>query len=297
MAGVLRLCQLVDNLEDWRRLSVSLDEVARPLRLEVENGIYHVTSRGNERKAIYRDNADRERFLEVLGQTVERFAWGCLSYCLMDNHYHLLIRTPQPTLSRGVRDLNGIYAQWFNRRHGRDGHLFQGRFRAILVETDEHLLAAVAYIVRNPLRAGLRTSPRDWRWSSHLAAVGEQPPWFLAVDELVSYFGSDKASARKQYCELTERHELGDSSAIHEGVIAGSDEFVQLHLAGAKATPEIPAAHVRPPRPQLEEIFVGVITVEAIATAYEHGYSMPAIARHLGLHPSTVSRRRAQIKT
>ena len=129
--------------------------MARPPRLQVADGIYHLTARGNERRALYRDAADRERFLEILAETLERCNWHCLSYCLMSNHYHLLVRTLEPTLSRGMRDLNGMYAQCCNRRHGRDGHLMQGRYRALLIGSEEHLLAAVAYIVRDPCgRAG-----------------------------------------------------------------------------------------------------------------------------------------------
>ncbi|MGH3109503.1 MAG: REP-associated tyrosine transposase [Gaiellaceae bacterium] len=170
--------------------------MARPLRLEVEDGIYHLTARGNERKAIYRDDGDRGRFLEILAGALERFDWRCLAYCLMTNHYHLLVRTPKPNLARGMRDLNGIYAQAFNRRYGRDGHLFQGRYRAVLIESDEHLLTALAYVVRNPVRAGLCSNPREWRWSSHRAALGERPPGILAIEELLRHFAPVRVSAR-----------------------------------------------------------------------------------------------------
>lgn len=121
--------------------TATVETIARAPRIEVENGIYHVVARGNERKAIYRDAADRERFLEILCLTVERYGWLALAYCLMGNHYHLLVETPRANLAKGMRQLNGVYAQSFNRRHGRDGHLFQGRYGARLVQADEHLLA------------------------------------------------------------------------------------------------------------------------------------------------------------
>ena len=271
--------------------------MARPLRLQVADGIYHLTARGNERRSIYRDAADRQRFLEILEEALERFAWRCLSYCLMSNHYHLLVRTAQPNLSRGMRDLNGVYAQAFNRRHGRDGHLFQGRYRAILIESDEHLLAAVSYVVRNPVRAGLCATPGEWRWSSHQAVVGQRPPSFLALDELLSYFAPTRERARELYRALTNE----DRDSHCEGVIEGGDDFVRLQLAGVDGSSEIPRAHLRAPRPALEEILRPPVDTEAVAAAYECGYTMPAIAQHLGLHPSTVSRRlsrhRAQIKT
>lgn len=274
--------------------------MARPLRLEVENGIYHVTARGNERKAVYRDSTDRERFLEVLTRTLERFRWSCLAYCLMTNHYHLLVRTPQPNLARGMRDLNGVYAQAFNRRYGRCGHLFQGRYRAVLIESDEHLLTAVAYIVRNPVRAVMCSSPEEWRWSSHAAALGVRPPGMLDLEELWTCLAPTRARARALYRELIE-DEAPDEIVSYEGrVLDGGEAFARRHLAGLERDPEIPSAHLRLPRPPLAQV-LSAPTSEAMAAAYEHGYTMPAIARQLGLHPSTVSRKlsqhRAQIKT
>lgn len=134
--------------------------MARPPRLEIANGIYHVVARGNERAAIFWDDTDRGRFLELLAHVVHRYQWRVLAYCLMGNHYHLLVQTPEPNFARGMRQLNGVYAQRFNRRHGRVGHLLQGRYGARLVQEDGHLLAAVRYIVRNPVRAGLAGAPR-----------------------------------------------------------------------------------------------------------------------------------------
>jgi REP element-mobilizing transposase RayT len=275
--------------------------VARPLRLQVADGIYHVTARGNERKSIYRDATDRQRCLEILAAAHERFRWRCLSYCLMSNHYHLLVRTLEPNLSRGMRDLNGVYAQFFNRRHERVGHLFQGRYRAILIEGDEHLLAVVAYIVRNPVRAGMCETLGEWPWSSHGAALGDRPPGLLALGELLGYFAPKPESARERYRELTESTAWDDPAARSDGVVVGSDEFVRRQLRGVDPCTEIPARHRRPPAPPLPDIFSDCDGSDAIARAYEHGYTMPAIARHLGLHPSTVSRRlarrSAQIKT
>lgn len=274
--------------------------MSRPLRLQVADGLYHVTARGNERRELYRDAVDRRRFLEILAETLERFRWCCLGYCLMSNHYHLLVRTLEPNLSRGMRDLNGVYAQCFNRRYGRDGHLFQGRYRALLIGSEEHLLACVAYIVRNPVQAGLCERPGDWAWSSHRAVLGQCPPGLVALGELLSHFDRDRVSARARYRELTE-DERFEVAAVHEGVIAGSEDFARQQLAGVERSPEIPAAHLRPPRPSLAQVLAGRHDDEALATAYGYGYTMPAIAQHLELHPSTVSRRlsrhHAQIKT
>jgi REP element-mobilizing transposase RayT len=121
--------------------------MARPLRIEFAGALYHVTARGNAREDVYGDDADRQQFLTLLQNTVKRYDWHCHAYCLMDNHYHLLIETSSPTLSKGMKYLNGTYTQYFNWQHQRVGHVFQGRFRAILVQKDTYLLALTRYIV------------------------------------------------------------------------------------------------------------------------------------------------------
>jgi putative transposase len=129
--------------------------MTRPLRVEFPGAVYHVTSRGDGREAIYVDDTDRDCFLAVVGQVLDRFAWRCHAYCLMGNHYHLLIETPEANLARGMRQLNGVYTQRFNRQHGRVGHVFQGRYKAIVVQKDKHLLELCRYVVLNPVRAGV----------------------------------------------------------------------------------------------------------------------------------------------
>lgn len=129
--------------------------MARPLRIEFTGALYHVTSRGDRREAIYEDDTDRIRFLEVLGQVAADFNWVVHAYCLMTNHYHLVVETPDGNLSKGMRQLNGVYTQYSNRRHRRVGHLFQGRFKAILVDRDSYLLELARYVVLNPVRAGM----------------------------------------------------------------------------------------------------------------------------------------------
>ena len=129
--------------------------MTRPLRIEFPGGVYHITSRGNGQQEIFLTEADRELFLDLLGQAIDRFQWLCHAYCLMANHYHLLIETPEANLSRGMRHLNGVYTQRFNRQHQRGGHVFQGRYKAIVVQKDSHLLALCRYVVLNPGR-GIR---------------------------------------------------------------------------------------------------------------------------------------------
>ena len=140
--------------------------MARPLRIEHPGAVYHVTSRGNAREDIFISDTDRLKFLEILGNTVEKYNWLCHAFCLLDNHYHLIIETPDPNLSLGMRQLNGVYTQSFNRIHQRVGHVFQGRYKAILVEKGNHLLELCRYVVLNPVRAGMVSKPGDWKWSS-----------------------------------------------------------------------------------------------------------------------------------
>ena len=175
--------------------------MTRPLRLEFPNALYHVTSRGDRREAIFEDDDDRLRFLEILGMVVLDHNWLCHGYCLMDNHYHLIIETLDGNLSKGMRQLNGVYTQASNRRHGRSGHLFQGRYKAILVDKDRYLLELSRYVVLNPLRAkGMVKRLEDWPWSSYLAIVGDAPkPEWLTTDWILSLFGKQRRIATEKY--------------------------------------------------------------------------------------------------
>ena len=184
--------------------------MARPIRVEYANAVYHVTARGNERKAIYRDDVDRQRFLETVEQTVERFAVVIHAYCLMPNHYHLLMQTPRANLSAAAGWLQTTYSVRFNRRHRRSGHLFQGRFKAHLVEEDAYARELIKYIHLNPIRPKDKRKPvpvelkgalKKYRWSSHrvYAGLGKQPavPW-VCLDWL-SYFGRTRSVAQAEY--------------------------------------------------------------------------------------------------
>ena len=153
--------------------------MARPLRLELSGGLYHVTARGDGREDIYLGDADREVWLEVLGQVCRRFNWVCHAWCQMSNHYHLLLETPEANVATGMRQLNGVYTQRFNRAHRRVGHVFQGRHKAILGERDSYLLELARYVVLNPLRAKLVKRLDAWPWSSYLATSGQSavPGW------------------------------------------------------------------------------------------------------------------------
>ncbi|XSG85262.1 MAG: REP-associated tyrosine transposase [Methylohalobius sp. ZOD2] len=174
--------------------------MARPLRIEFPGAVYHITARGNARQDIFLEDSDRRRFLELLGREVEQQRWRCYAYCLMGNHYHLLIETPEPNLAQGMRRLQGTYTQGFNRRHGRVGHLFQGRYKSILVEGDAYGLELCRYIVLNPVRAGWARHPGDWRWSSYLQTTGVMaaPAW-LDTAWILGQFSQDAAKASDTY--------------------------------------------------------------------------------------------------
>lgn len=262
--------------------------MARPLRLQVANGVYHVTARGNERGVIYRDDRDRRSFLELLTRVRERHRWRILAYCLMGNHYHLLVQIHEPDLASGMRDLNGIYAQTFNRRHARVGHLMQGRYGARLVQEDEHLLPVVRYIVRNPVRAGFCTSPSAWAWSSQRALLGQAPAWFLDTEALLSHYGRTREAARARYREHTE-DEGPDVEPLHP-LVEGDGAFVARALDGLETLPGIPRRYLERSRPDLGALLRSA-DPDALAAAHAHGYSLREIARQLGVNASTVSRR------
>lgn len=174
--------------------------MARRTRIQFPDALYHITARGNRKQDVFAASTDADRFLGTVADVVERFGWQCHAYCLMPNHYHLVMETPKPNLSAGMQSINGRYAQWFNRRYRLDGHLFQGRFHAVLVESTWHLLELSRYVVLNPVRGGLCEDPADWRWSSYRAMAGFAPrPRFLAVDRCLFHFGETPARAREAF--------------------------------------------------------------------------------------------------
>jgi len=176
--------------------------MARPLRLEFPGAFYHLTSRGNRQESIFLDDGDRRSFLDLLGKEVRQQGWVCYAYCLMDNHYHLVMETPEPNLVRGMRRLNGVYTQAFNRRHKKVGHVFQGRYKAIVVDKENYFLELCRYVVLNPVRAKMVQRPEDWKWSSYQGTVGKltAPEW-LAVEKVVSLFSGQRANYRKFVAE------------------------------------------------------------------------------------------------
>jgi REP element-mobilizing transposase RayT len=177
--------------------------MARPPRPQIAGGVYHVTARGNRRQEIFTDTRDRLRFLALLGEIVDDLGWRCHAYCLMTNHYHLLLETPNGDISEGMHRLNGVYAKWFNWRHGYEGHLFERRFYGALVEGNVHLVELARYIVLNPVRAGLCRTAGEWRWSSYAAAIAKvRRPRFLTTEWLLPMFSDDSRKARALFADF-----------------------------------------------------------------------------------------------
>jgi hypothetical protein len=213
----------------------------------------------------------------------------------MNNHYHLLVETPRAKLSLGMRQLNGVYTQTFNRRHKRVGHLFQGRFKAILVQKEAHLLELCRYVVLNPLRVKSKTRVREWRWSSYRATAGlDTLPEFLTVDWILSQFGQKRGQTQTKYREFVASG-LGDRpwKKLRGQIFLGSDEFISRHASRKKdEIREVPRVQRRAVRPTLDQILKKKTGERFVAIAYrEYGYRMNEIAQHLGVHYATVSRR------
>lgn len=186
----------------------------RPPRENVENGVYHVFARGNDRQVVYRDDADRGLYLRGVGAIVVDYEIGCLAYCLMNTHVHLLLETPHANLSAGMHRLQSGYAQRFNRRHDRVGHLFQSRYGAVRIESDRQLCGTAAYIARNPVEAGLCRRAEEWRWSSfrETMSASRSHAW-LDGTRLLSFFGAGEA-AKRGYAEMTAWRPLGRAAPI-----------------------------------------------------------------------------------
>jgi len=272
--------------------------MSRPLRIELAGGLYHVTSRGDRGEAIYRDERDRAAWLGVFGEVCRRFNWRCHAYCQVTNHYHLVVETPDANLSKGMRQLNGVYTQASNRRHGLVGHLFQGRFKAILVERDAYLLELARYLVLNPVRAAMVREAGDWPWSSYRAMVGQAPaPEWLETDWVLGQFGEERSRAQARYAAFV-REGVGQASVwdgLRHQIFLGNEAFVERHRGPSK-----PAERLREvPRDQRRALAKPLADFdhrypdrhEAMARAFQTGvYSMREIADYFGVHYSTVSR-------
>jgi len=276
--------------------------MSRSLRIEFPGAVYHVIARGIERRNIFASQWNKEDLLSLFELLAERQGFSFHAYCIMDNHYHLLLRTPQGNLSRGMRDVNAIYAQSFNRKTSRCGPLFQGRYKAYLVEEETYLLTSARYIVLNPVRAGICAHPSSYPWCSYRATAGlDKPPPFLSPDPLLAQFSCDLASARRQYREFVSAG-LEEEMPLERtgGVVLGTQELlarIKEYLEPQRYTDEIPKEQRFQDRPPLSEIFceaadryIRSIRDKKIYVAFrEYGYTQKEIGKHLGIDHSTVS--------
>jgi putative transposase len=302
--------------------------MARPLRIEYAGALYHVISRGNEQRPIVTDDADRRRRLDWLRRTVETYGWRLHAFALMSNHEHLFVETPEPNLSAGMQYLNGSYTGYFNRRFARCGHLFQGRFKAHLIDEQGYFQVLSRYIHLNPVRAGIVNHPHEYPWSSYAGYLraAETLDWVTYERVLRDFGPGTVASCRRRYRQYVEAgvEEPPSSPLVNavEGLIVGSEDFIERirSLLSQRATdPAVPALEhlrVRPPMEKIAALVLGQFGLASehwiagrrsdsggrAMTAYlcrRYGYRCTEIAARLGFAgPSSVTRcvRRVEAK-
>jgi putative transposase len=257
--------------------------------MNAPGALFHLVARGNARELVFIDDLDRQTFMTLFAKVAERFGWLVYAYCLMGNHYHLVVETPLGNLSRGMGQLNGQYARHFNRRYLRCGHVFQARFRSILIEADTHLLVVSRYVVLNPVRAWICRQPDDWRWSSYRQTAGIDPVKApLAADQLLHRFHAQRKHAQALYrCFIAD----GTDERLDEQITGerlGDQSFLRQRIPAAD---EVPRVQIEPIPPPLEELFSNTDSAPILTAYRRHGYTLKQIADHLGCHYSTVSRK------
>jgi REP element-mobilizing transposase RayT len=281
--------------------------MGRPLRIEYAGAHYHVTSRGNEGKNVFRSQEDREQFLAYLESAVFRYGAVMHVYCLMDNHYHLLLETPSGNLSQIMKHINGAYTNYFNTKRKRHGHLFQGRYKAILIDADEYAKELSRYIHLNPVRAGMALRPEAYRWSSYLDYIGgrKSPEW-LKKQYILDYFGTGNNACNnyRRFVENLIEHEYESPlNGTTASIILGGAEFVSAittrHINGKQHDRDLPAIRKLSVRPTLDAIIeaAGTLTrnsrLSAKAGIYLcHKYSgckLKEIGERFGIKESAVS--------
>jgi len=264
----------------------------RPKRIHYEGAVYHVTSRGNERRKIVIDDTDRWMFVRLLGEMVEENRVICHAWVLMDNHYHLMLETPEANLSTAMKHLNSLYTQRFNRKHHRVGHLFQGRYKALVVEKDTYLKELCRYLVLNPVRARMVRHPQEWKWSSYRATAGmEKPEKWLEVGWILGQFGKERKRAQLVYRQFVEEG-MGKKSSpweeLFSRVYLGSEKFLNhVHEVGKRHQHlDVPKYQKQVVRPDPEKVIGQVakrygIKPEEVLVARAKGHEPKEVAVYL----------------
>jgi REP element-mobilizing transposase RayT len=256
-------------------------------------------ARGNRKATIFQDDEDRSRFLRIVESAVATYNLRIKAFCLMRNHYHFVLKTPESNLSDAMQFINGVFAQRSNRRHQQTGHVFEGRFRSLIIQQDSYLMRAARYVVRNPVRAGLVEDAASWNWSSYRATAGLEPaPDWLDTNWIQDAFASDLlVEAQRQYIHYVNSPAAGRHDLNVNAVVVGTKRFTKRVLNRCRAERE--CTHLEAPRtlsrPQLPDLFNGGVKSSArnrlIYTArVEHGYRIAEIARFLGIHRTTASK-------
>ena len=272
--------------------------MSRPLRLEFEGALYHITARGDRREPIFEDDADRHILIHILGQGMDRFEASVFAYCLMNNHYHFVLQTRRANLSRLMRHINGVYTQAYNRRHCKSGHVFQGRFKAILVDRDAYFLEVCRYVDLNPVRAGLVLLPQRWAWSSYRAHIGESdvPVWLDSgtLHRQIAPHAPQRDGPTKyaQFVAEGSNAKLWDD-ALTAQIYLGGPSFVQQmqHKIGSPTQKETPRVQRQMAKQAMNWYCQQPDRDAGIFGAYlDGGYTLSAIADAFGLSVSRVSR-------
>tara|TARA_R110002072_G_scaffold1901_4_gene15784 strand:+ start:6989 stop:7837 length:849 start_codon:yes stop_codon:yes gene_type:complete len=272
--------------------------MSRPLRIEYSGAVYHLTSRGNARSNIYLTDTDRIEFLKLLSHTCERYNWHAYAFCLMGNHYHLVIETAEANLSRGMRHLNGVYTQTFNRAHQRVGHLFQGRYKAILVEKESYLLEVIRYVLLNPVRANMTKTAGQYQWSSYRAMIDKAiTPGWLAKDWVLGHYGKRLSAAQENFIQFVREGKKQSPlwENLRQQLYLGDEQFVyslQSKQALDKDLSEVSKVQrKRSSKPLSYYENKHNYRNDAIYAAYKNGtYSQKEIAVYFEMHYSTISK-------
>ena len=272
--------------------------MSRRHRIRFHGATYHVMARGVRKSYLFVDDVDRRRFLKLVTVAVERYGCLCYAYCLMGNHFHLVIQTPRANISSFMQHLNGGYAKYFNWRHKYTGHVYEGRFKSPVIEDSLYLGNAIAYIARNPVEALLVKSAEEWKWSSYRATVGKCVcPGFLTLDWLSRAFQAESLEASRHLFSMAVDDGNGNEYLDHGQVVYGGARFhgkVRQAIGATLYRMELPRSFRAVAQPPLNELFAGAKRSERrtliLRAHVVHGYMLTDIARFLDLHPTTISR-------